>query len=563
MKALKFCRKNVFTKFEEGYLLQRNIKNCSSKTGNIVVPEQISNSEQVKRDGNLNFLISTAIAGFTTGALFWKYASSKELISNPLPVLCASSQCKKFGEVIPCLPHYSAKTVAEHNTKEKCIWVTYKAGVYDITKYICEHPGDKIKFAAGGALEPFWELYEFHKCNEIMEQLEKYRIGNLCIEDRRFSKELYGNEPNRHPCLKVACNQPFSAETPTELLAEKFVTPNALFYVRNHFPVPRINGRDYKLSVQLMNGKTTCYSLKDLMCKFPKHTITATLQNAGNRRSEFNKVKEVSGLKWCSGAIGTATWSGARLVDVLKCAGVDMNDASVKHVHFEGLDKDCKTNTNYSISIPAHKALDPSGDVIIAYEMNGCPLLPDHGFPVRVVVPGYVGTRSVKWLGKITMATEESKSQWQLTDYKSFSPNIDASNVDWCKSIAIQETPVVSAICEPVDHSKVKVCDDKVKVKGYACSGGGRKIIRVDVSADEGKTWKTATLKQDDAPSHRAWAWTLWEVEVPVKKKNCSIGIICKAVDTSYNVQPETFPPIWNLRGFLGTAWHRITVNLQ
>ncbi|XP_067121152.1 sulfite oxidase-like [Centruroides vittatus] len=555
--------KSILSKVENFSLLYSKAEKCVPKIGSVALERKstFSNGENSKSGWNKSVLLGSAILGLTSGALYLKYKSKREFFVNPLPML--EAECRKYGELHPCLPNYSAKQVAEHDTLNKCIWVTYRAGVYDITKYISQHPDDKIKFAAGGSLEPFWELYGTHKRDEMMEILEKYRIGNLCMEDRKPSRDMYDNEPDRHPSLKVACRQPFNAETPLELLGEKFVTPNALFYVRNHFPVPQVSGRDYKLTIQLMDGKTTCYSLKDLICKFPKYTMNATIQSAGIRRSELDKLKDTSGLKWCSGAIGTATWGGAKLVDVLKCAGVDLNDANIKHIHFEGLDKDCKTNTHYSVSVPAHKALDPKGDVLLAYEMNGCPLPPDHGYPVRVVVPGYVGTRSVKWLGKISMACRESDSEWQQNDYKSFSPNVDANNVNWCKSVAIQEIPVVSAICEPVNNSKVKICDGKLKIKGYAWSGGGRKIIRVDVSVDEGKTWKTANLKQEDTPLHRSWAWTMWEVEVPVKQRNCGLGIICKAVDSSYNVQPETFPPIWNLRGFLGTAWHKINVTLQ
>ncbi|XP_067144946.1 sulfite oxidase-like, partial [Centruroides vittatus] len=472
---------------------------------------------------------------------------------------------KYFGEEISNLPKYSAKEIAKHNTKEKNIWVSYKAGVYDITEFVDQHPGgDKILLASGGPIEPFWELYGVHKQDEILELLETFRIGNLSQEDRKeLSNDVYANEPTRHPALKVCSNKPFNAETPLELLTEKFITPSSLFYVRNHLPVPQVNLNDYRLEIYLTNGTRKTFTIEHLKSKFPKHTITATIQCAGNRRSELNKVKEVKGLSWEAGAIGTATWSGVKLVDLLNYVGVDFNDEKIQHVHFEGLDKDHTSNVNYAVSVPAHKVLNAKSDVLLAYEMNGQPLLPDHGFPLRVVVPGVVGARNVKWLGKIILSSEESSSHWQQNDYKSFSPSVDWNNVDFSQAPAVQETPVMSVICDPLNNSTVEINDNVLKVKGYAYSGGGRKIIRVDVSIDKGKTWQVATLTNDNSSLYYSWAWALWEIDLPIEENTDSIEIICKAVDSSYNVQPETFQSIWNLRGLMGTAWHRVNVSLN
>lgn len=146
--------------------------------------------------------------------------------------------------------------------------------------------------------------------------------------------------------------------------------------------------------------------------------------------------------------------------------------------------------------------------------MNGEPLPRDHGFPLRVVAPGVVGARNVKWLGKIVLSEKESDSHWQQRDYKGFSPNIDQANVDFSTAPAIIDYPIQSAICEPRENAKITLdAAGRVKVRGYAWSGGGRKIVRVDVSADGGKNWTTASLTQEEASSlYRSWAWTLWEV---------------------------------------------------
>jgi len=187
-----------------------------------------------------------------------------------------------------------------------------------------------------------------------------------------------------------------------------------------------------------------------------------------------------------------------------------------------------------------------------------------------------IGARSVKWLSKIVLSSEESQSFWQQKDYKSFSPSVDWDTVDFASAPAILELPVQSAICHPRDGTLIEPGAKTITATGYAYSGGGRGIIRVDVSADGGKHWHTAKflppseeeleqIKQLEQPHHpqpdfnRHWAWTLWTIDVPLPAEHSGeIELICKAIDESYNVQPDTVEPIWNLRGVLNTSWHRI-----
>lgn len=154
----------------------------------------------------------------------------------------------------------------------------------------------------------------------------------------------------------------------------------------------------------------------DQLKDFPRYTVTAAIQCGGNRRSEMNRVKHLKGLSWQAGAIGNASWTGARLYDVLRFAGLP-EDTAAKHIQFEGYDVGAD-GSPYGASVPVAKAVNPHGDVILAYEMNGAPLPRDHGFPVRVVVPGVVGARNVKWVNRIIVADEESDSHWQQNDYK-------------------------------------------------------------------------------------------------------------------------------------------------
>ncbi|CEM13750.1 unnamed protein product [Vitrella brassicaformis CCMP3155] len=525
----------------------------------------------------------------------------------------------KAGEWIKGLPEYSKEQVAEHKTADKRIWVSYKDGVYDITGFIDKHPGGarRISLAAGGSIEPFWAMYQQHNKPEILEMLEEYRIGNYLrpadspsVDDlRTTADDPYRNEPSRHPALNVVSERPFNAETPVALLADHFITPNEVFFVRNHLPVPTLEGDGYEVQISGLGFQGPLnLSLNDLKTKFQKHTVTTTIQCAGNRRHAFNQVKSVKGLNWGNGAIGTAEWSGASLRDVLSYCGVYDERARLlkaKHVQFEGWDEDL-SGCPYGASIPLEKAISEHGDVILAYEMNGQPLPRDHGFPLRVIIPGVVGARQVKWLRKVIISEEESQSFWQQNDYRVFSPSVDWDRVDWRKAPAIQEYPVQSAVCDPMDGSIVPPDQEDVTVKGYAWSGGGRAIIRVDVTIDGGVTWHEANLRcrdkrchlrtdssyedaskaasepagdeedddEDDEvlaqeasdfttrPVDKAWAWALWEAHIPVPQelRGRELEICCRAVDASYNVQPESVSAIWNLRGCLCNAWDRVKV---
>lgn len=477
---------------------------------------------------------------------------------------------KKFPNMTHCkyLLLQSNKPIQKSSIfRENKVWITYGIGVYDITKFVPEHPGsDKVMLAAGSAIDPFWHIFQQHNTPEILELLETFRIGNLNKDEQVDTKDLHdpwSGEPKRHPILKAASAKPFNAEPPISILTDSFITPTEFFYVRNHLPVPDIKEEDYELDIEIEGTeKTLSLKLSDIK-KFKKYTVTAAIMCGGNRRSEMHEVKAVKGLSWGAAAVGNATWSGARLSDVLKKMGVESDEQ--KHIQFEGLDTD-PTSTPYGASIPLSKAMDARGDVLLAYEMNDKPLNRDHGYPIRVIVPGVVGARNVKWLGRIIISNDESMSHWQQNDYKGFSPSTDWDTVDFSKSPAIQNMPVTSAICSPRVGEKVKIENGFITVQGYAWSGGGNRIVRVDLTCDGGDSWEVAELEQDkseNAVSGRHWAWTLWTAKLPVAKNVNEVEIWAKAVDSNYNCQPESFKNTWTLRGVLSNAYHRVKVQIQ
>jgi sulfite oxidase len=292
--------------------------------------------------------------------------------------------------------------------------------------------------------------------------------------------------------------------------------------------------------------------------------MASVVQCAGNRRSDMTKIKAVNGLNWRAAAIGNAEWSGATLNDVLLRAGIDIDKVDCKHVQFEGLDKGPEGST-YGASIPIDLARQLKNEILVAYEMNGQDIPADHGFPVRIIIPGIVGARMVKWLHKIILSDKESDCHWQQRDYKGFHSSIDWHNVDFTSVPAIMELPVQSAICEPQTGSELEAGSGEVTLQGYAWSGGGRGIVRVDVSTDGGKTWHSAELQPTNQPLYKTFAWTLWEATVPLpsdREEGGKVELVCKAVDASYNVQPDSVEGIWNLRGVLSNAWHRVHVTV-
>lgn len=493
-----------------------------------------------------------------TGSVIWLLNRKRNIVH--------AAQSESAGSLKKGLPTYSLEEVAKHNKKENRIWVTYKNGVYDITDYVSNHPGgSRILLAAGSSIEPYWEMYAAHKQEEIYEMLEELRIGNITEKSKdkqKDSSDPYANDPKRHVALKPSSSKPFNAEPPLSLLRHSYLTPNDLFFVRNHLPVPVIDPKKYQLTVTKVGStKQVNLSLEDLKRKFNKKSVVSIVQCAGNRRSEMVTIKPVKGLNWGAAAISNASWAGACLDDVLKRTGIDIETVDAKHIIFDGADAD-PTGHNYGASIPIEMARLLKKDIILAYEMNGKDIPQDHGYPVRVIIPGVVGARQVKWLNKITLSDKESTCHWQQKDYKGFHSSIDWHNVDFTSVPPIYELPVQSVICEP-EAGSVLEDDEEVTVKGYAWSGGGRGIVRVDLSADGGKTWHSAELSPTEQPLYKTYAWTFWEGTIPLPKDHKGeVEIVCKAADTAYNVQPDNVEGIWNLRGVLSNAWHRVPVKV-
>jgi len=466
------------------------------------------------------------------------------------------------------LPIYTRADVAKHTRVEDKVWVTYKDGVYDITEFIEGHPGgeSKILMAAGKSVDPYWNVYQQHFNSGFpREMLESMRIGTLAPGEavEQAFEDPYALDPVRHPSLIYHQATPCNAELPEKIMMDNWMTPNELWFVRHHHPVPLVNETDYKLQISGEGCKTVELTLSELKEKFEKIERVVTIQCSGNRRSHYDKVRKAQGIPWNVGAVSTAKFGGVRLRDVLLYAGLkDPEAVGAEHVQFIAVDE-------MLASVPMDKAFALAGDVMLAYEMNGEDMPPDHGYPLRAIVPGHVGVRNVKWVQSVVVSKEEAEGPWQRgVAYKGFAGSVTdlkslpTETID--RAIPVQEVPIQSVIVEP--QSGASIQGESLKLKGWAFSGGGRGIVRVEVSIDGGKTWSTANLNEgSEQKISRAWAWTFWSAEVPVPSslKGRRTDILCRATDAAYNTQPESMLTTWNIRGLVNASWHRKTVNVE
>lgn len=353
----------------------------------------------------------------------------------------------------------------------------------------------------------------------------------------------------KDPSLEVLSHEPLNAQPPLSRLLDAPVTPLGLFFVRTHAPVPALDEETWRLEVGGMAKRPLRLRLADLRDNFPAAEVTATLQCAGNRRTELIRVRPVPGeTPWGASALGTAVWRGTPLAGVLEAVGVLDGAAHVELLGLDSIEKEGRT-FGFGGSIPLSRALSP--DVLLAWEMNGEPLRPEHGYPLRAVVPGWIGARSVKWVGQIRLRAEPSDNWYQARSYKLFPPQVDAATADWESGLMLGELSLTSVICSPADGEELRA--GKVAVRGYAMAGGQRTVERVEVSADHGDTWVVAELGQS-TPG----AWRLWSAELELGEG--AHELVCRAWDSAAMTQPEDPAHVWNFKGYMNNAWHRVRV---
>jgi sulfite oxidase len=307
---------------------------------------------------------------------------------------------------------------------------------------------------------------------------------------------------------------PLNAETPLELLTD-YLTPNDLFFVRSHW-IPRLPDlKTWKLTVDGEVERSLNLSLAEIK-KLPRVEATCVLQCAGNGRALHQPA--MPGVQWKYGAVGNAKWAGVRVREVLTRAGVKRGAA---HLHLFGNDVPPGKVPPFHRSIELGKAME---DCILAYEMNGQPLPSAHGAPLRLVVPGWAGDHWMKWLMRITVSTKPQTGFFMDTAYRwplqpgepgaAFKPEeMKPVTENFVKS-NITTVPKTARVGKPAD------------IRGFAFSGAPD-IARVDISDDDGATWKLATLD----PHHAPHAWRLWSYRWPPDRVG-KVRLVARATDS-------------------------------
>jgi DMSO/TMAO reductase YedYZ molybdopterin-dependent catalytic subunit len=324
--------------------------------------------------------------------------------------------------------------------------------------------------------------------------------------------------------LIVRENEPPNLESPFELL-DGLLTPNHLFYVRNHFPVPQLEARTHQLSVRgaVRNPFTTTY---DELRALPSETRTATIECAGNGRVFL--VPAVEGVQWQSGAVGTAEWTGVPLSALLHRAGLD---GQATEIVFEGADKGVAKEKPappgeiiYARSIPLSKA----HDVLIAYAMNGEDLSPQHGYPLRALVPGHYGMASVKWLTGIHVSDHPFQGYFQTTDY-AYWKDAETRNPE---RVPLGEMSLKSQIARP-QMEEVITAGSRYRVLGAAWSACN--VDCVEFSDDDGETWHPAQFLDPIHPG----VWRRWQFDWQVPSTPGPHTLRSRARDSEGNLQPD------------------------
>ncbi len=364
------------------------------------------------------------------------------------------------------------------------------------------------------------------------------------------------------PGMLVRSDKPLNAEPPLADLVKDFFTPVESFFIRSHGNTPEVDIKTYRLRVEGLVGKPLDLTFSEVKEKFRSRTVAATITCAGNRRIEMSAVKPISGVQWDAGAISTAEWIGATLAEILQMAEIK---PEAKHVWFDGLDDVAKKDggfENFGGSIPIEKIYGhnkPTGNVmsadpvLVAYHMAGKPLSPDHGYPLRTIVPGFIGARSVKWLGKITVSDQPSPNHYVADAYKVLAEDTPAEQR---AKDPIYETVTNAAICLPSAGAKLSA--GKNSIAGYAFAAGlaGNRIKQVEVSIDHGRTWTKAMLGKKKAG---AFTWDLWTADIVLPAGDVTVS--CRATDESGFTMPAEKP--WNAKGYLFNSWHQVVVSVQ
>lgn len=385
--------------------------------------------------------------------------------------------------------------------------------------------------------------------------------------------------------IRLTGVHPFNVEPPlTALYKEGFLTSPELFYVRNHGPVPQVHDEDiptWELSIEGLVENPIVLNFREILQKYDQITAPITLVCAGNRRKEQNTVRKSKGFSWGPSGLSTALFTGPMMADLIRSAKPLRR---AKYVCMEGADK--LPNGFYGTSVKLNWAMDYNRGIMLAHKMNGEPLRPDHGRPLRAVVPGQIGGRSVKWLKRLIITDTPSDNWYHINDNRVLptmvSPEMSAQDKKWWtdERYAIYDLNVNSVAAYP-EHEEVlnlATAGSTYTAKGYAYAGGGRRITRVEISLDKGKTWRLADIEYAE-DKYREWegelfggqvdmwkretcfCWSFWSLNIPVSDLESSDALLVRAMDEALTAQPRDM--YWSVLGMMNNPWFRVTITKE
>ena len=327
------------------------------------------------------------------------------------------------------------------------------------------------------------------------------------------------------------------------------VTPSERMFVRNNLLTPTIDINKHTLTIKGLVDKELSFSVFDLAKSFRTVTMQGMIECAGSGRSAYKPT--ASGTPWLeTGGMGCPTWGGVRLADLLKAAGVKPNAV---HVAGQGGDPGAVPTAAPVIrSIPMKKAMDQS--TLVAWAMNGQPLPWVHGYPLRLVVPGWVGSASTKWLHTLTVLDAPFKGTYMDSSYRVPRRPIEPGTKMPPDAMSAEAWPIKSIITSPAPNAHVR---GAVTVRGRAWVGDGA-VDRVEISSDEGKTWQRAQLSA--AQSLHPYAWRTFTYEHKPAGPGY-VTFLARAWDSAGNAQPAV--AAWNPLGYFWNGWHRVGVLVE
>ena len=352
--------------------------------------------------------------------------------------------------------------------------------------------------------------------------------------------------------LTILNDRPVNAETPAHLLDDA-VTPTARHFIRNNgIPPENMDPATWSLTIDGEVEKPLKLSIADLKSRFKTETLQLTIECGGNGRASFEP--KAKGNQWTVGAVASSHWTGVRLKDVLEAAGVKKSAVYTAHygadTHLSGNPK----KLPISRGVPIAKALEPHN--LIAFAMNGAPIHPMNGAPLRLVIPGWPGSVSHKWLTRIQLR-EIVHDGPKMTGHAYRVPNqpvAQGEKVPEENFVFIESMPVKSLITFPESGVQIAKSDPNLVVRGHAWAGDNQ-VREIQVSIDFGATWIKATLAK---PVNR-FAWQNWQAKLSFPTPGY-YEVWAKATDDQGRSQP--FAVAWNPKGYLNNAMHQIAVRV-